>query len=222
MGALDLGDGAMTTTVAMKSGERITAAALLGDARAIWDAHPELGAEARRAWRGGFATGAAWMDAARRIPAGRPPRLPKGGLVRRNALGLLKNGGAALLAAGAAAATFMVLAPGVSPWLAALATSAAFVVSFYAIEGQMVFLFPLLDDLEEASAAGGPPPPGVLGLLVACRRWTVRAGGTLGVMRVVMPISARMVFGGLLGMGFLESWCLGCIAVVRWYEEVAR
>lgn len=213
-------DRASMATV--KSGERITAAALLEDAREIWDAHPELRAEARRAWRGGFASGGAWMDAARRLPAGRPLRRTTRGLVQRNALGLLKNGGAALLAAGAAAAAFLVLAPSTSALLTALATIAVFVVSFYATEGQMVFLFPLLDDLEEAAAAGGPPPPSVLGLLVACRRWTVRAGGTLGVMRVVMPISARMVFGGLVGMGFLESWCLGCIAVVRWYEEVAR
>lgn len=86
----------------------------------------------------------------------------------------------------------------------------------------MVFLFPLLDDLEEEAAGGGPPPPGVLKLLALCRRRTLRAGGTLSVMRVVMPISARMVFGGLFGKGFVESWCLGCIAVVRWHEEVAR
>ena len=88
------------------------------------------------------------------------------------------------------------------PWLMPLA-----VVVFYAVEAQMVFLFPVALD-------GSTRPFG------AARRWTVRAGGTVAVMRVVLPLAGTMLFGGLAGRGFLRCWCLGCLAVCLWYEDL--
>lgn len=49
---------------------------------------------------------------------------------------------------------------------------------------------------------------------------TAQAGGTLRVMAVVMPIAATMLGGGFVGRGFLRSWCLGCLAVCIWYEDL--
>ena len=83
------------------------------------------------------------------------------------------------------------------------------VPAFYAIEAQLVFLFPL--------ALDGSKQP----FLVA-RRWTKRAGGTLRVMGVVLPLAATMLFGGFLGRGFVRSWCLGCLAVCLWYEDLRK
>jgi len=34
----------------------------------------------------------------------------------------------------------------------------------------------------------------------------------------VARIAAEMLFGGLRGRGFARSWCVGCIAVLLWYE----
>lgn len=115
-------------------------------------------------------------------------------------LGLIKYGfasGAALLWAAAAFAVHL-------PWLAPLA-----IVAFYAVEAQMVFLFPL--------ALDGDARP-----FAAARRWTRRAGGTLTVMRVVLPLACTMFLGGLIGRGFLRCWCLGCLAVCLWYEDLRK
>jgi predicted MPP superfamily phosphohydrolase len=88
------------------------------------------------------------------------------------------------------------------PWLALLCVPA-----FYTVEAQMVFLFPLtLDGVERP--------------LVASRAWTVRAGGTIAVMVVVLPLAVTMLGGGFVGRGFVRSWCLGCLAVCLWYEEL--
>ena len=78
---------------------------------------------------------------------------------------------------------------------------------FYAVEAQMVFLIPL--------ALDGAACP-----LREARRWTRRAGGTRAVAGVVMPLAAAMLLGGLAGRGFLRCWCLGCLAVCIWYEEL--
>jgi predicted MPP superfamily phosphohydrolase len=113
-------------------------------------------------------------------------------------LGLIKYGlagGVALLATVAACA-------GHVPWLVPLAAAA-----FYVVEAQMVFLFPL--------ALDGSARP-----FSAARRWTRRAGGTIAVMRVVIPLACTMLFGGLAGRGFLRCWCLGCLAVCLWYEDL--
>jgi hypothetical protein len=106
------------------------------------------------------------------------------------------------LASGAALLVIVVAGAARALWLLPLA-----VVAFYAVEAPMVFLFPLALD-----GSGRP--------FTTARRWTRRAGGTVAVMRVVVPLAGTMLLGGLLGRGFLRSWCLGCLAVCLWYEEL--
>ncbi len=81
------------------------------------------------------------------------------------------------------------------------------VPGLYAIEAQLVFLFPLLID-------------GVADPIVASRALTRRAGGTASVMRTVLPIAARMLSGGPRGQGAIRSWALGCLAILIWYESI--
>jgi hypothetical protein len=83
------------------------------------------------------------------------------------------------------------------------------VIIFYLVEAQMVFLFPL--------ALDGSAHP-IRESLV----WTRAAGGTIPVMLTVMQLAAVMLFGGFFGRGFVRSWCLGCLAVVLWYEALRR
>jgi hypothetical protein len=113
-------------------------------------------------------------------------------------LGLIKYGlatTAALVWAGAA-------------WAEGLPLLAPFaVLVFYAVEVQMVFLFPL--------ALDGSARP-----FRTARAWTRRAGGTIAAMRVVLPLAAVMLLGGLVGRGFVRCWCLGCLAVCLWYEDL--
>ena len=113
-------------------------------------------------------------------------------------LGLIKYGLAS------AAALFWAVAAwaGHISWLAPLA-----VFVFYAVEVQMVFLFPLALD-------GNHQPFRV------AQCWTRRVGGTIPVMRVVLPLACTMLFGGLAGRGFLRCWCLGCLSVCLWYEDL--
>ncbi|MSR56629.1 MAG: hypothetical protein EXS05_03015 [Planctomycetaceae bacterium] len=73
----------------------------------------------------------------------------------------------------------------------------------------MVFLFPLTLDQT--------PQP-----WRKSRQLTVESGGTLAVMGTVLPLAAVMLFGGLAGRGFVRSWCLGCLAVCIWYEELRK
>jgi hypothetical protein len=174
----------------------IGASDLLARAAARYDAPgSRLPLHAREAWRRGFAGGASWMALALGELRGRAPlSAPRGG----NALGLIKYGAAAL-AAGAASA----IAIAAFAWpLAAVG-----VVVFYAVEAQMVFAFPL--------AADGSAHP-----LREAPGWTRRAGGTLQVMRVVARLACGMLFSGFVGRGFVRSWCLGCLAVVLWYEAL--
>jgi hypothetical protein len=72
-----------------------------------------------------------------------------------------------------------------------------------------VFLFPLAVD-----GCGRP--------FREARRWTCRAGGTVAVMAVVLPVAAVMLLGGLARQGFVRCWCLGCLAVCLWYEDLRR
>jgi hypothetical protein len=81
------------------------------------------------------------------------------------------------------------------------------VLVFYAIEVQMVFLFPL--------ALDGCARP-----FRTARAWTRRAGGTIAAMRVVLPVAGVMLLGGMVGRGFVRCWCLGCLAVCLWYEDL--
>ena len=176
--------------------ERVRTRDLLTRAAEQYDAPDSpLRAAAVGAAFGGFASGAQWMRLALETLRGRPCPLTAFNYQR---LGLIKYGlaaGISLLWAVAACAWNV-------PWLVPLAA-----VAFYAVEAQMVFLFPLALD-------GSARPFG------AAWRWTRRAGGTVAVMRVVIPLACTMLFGGLAGRGFLRSWCLGCLAVCLWYENL--
>ncbi|WP_257451113.1 hypothetical protein [Archangium lipolyticum] len=152
---------------------------------------------ARGAWRGGFRGGAAWMAEAMALVRGRPVPTT---LPRAHGLGVLKYMAALLAALGAWGLAAFAGGPLlVGPALALLA--------FYAVEAQMVFLFPL--------ALDGAAHP-----FRASRALTRRAGGTLSVMGTVLLLAAVMLFGGLAGRGVVRCWCLGCLAVVLWYEEL--
>jgi hypothetical protein len=200
---------------------RITARALLVEAARLYDAtDAPFARAARTAWRTGFTSAAAWMDLALDVIAedqktkrARPRRDAKRPS-RFNLHGLAKNGGAALVALAIASAVGAATATSLASCaLGALIGLVTFVLAFYAVEGQMVFLFPiLLDGLHDGRD--------LVSLFVECRAWTVRAGGTVAVMRVVMPIASRMMFGGLFGHGVVRSWCLGCLAVVLWYDAL--
>ncbi len=178
--------------------ERISAALLLRQAAVVFDAPANRLAEsAPRAWRGGFASGGVWMRLALEHLRGQPLAGTTANLHR---LGLLKYG----LACAAALSWISLTIRCHRPLLAVLS-----VLVFYAVEAQMVFLFPLALD-------GNAHP------FRAARCWTCRAGGTLAVMAIVLPLAATMLFGGLLGRGFVRSWCLGCLAVCLWYEHLRR
>lgn len=183
-------------------GKRLSAGELLRQARALYDAPGSpLAQAAPQAGRSLFASGGQWMRHA--LEHLRGEALP-GTVYSLNGLGFLKYG-LACLGMLAVLATAFSLGP---PWVMVLAVPVA-VLIFYALEAQMVFLFPLALD-------------GSLSPFRDARRWTIRAGGTGAVMRVVLPIAAVMLFGGLVGRGFLRSWCLGCLAICLWYEELRR
>ncbi len=160
---------------------------LLEEAARLYD-DPDLPLERAAQTTRDFASGAEWMRLALECLRGEPPQ----GRAAFQWLGLLKYGACAL-----GFAACWRLAPLLSP------------LSFYAVEAQMVFLFPLVLDSH--------PAPWRESL-----RLTRRAGGTLRVMRTVMRLAFTMLFGGLRDGRFVRAWCLGCLAVVLWYEEVRR
>ena len=148
-----------------------------------------LAAAAGIAARRGFAGGAEWMRAALGVMrAGRPPA----GEARFGWLGVGKY----TASAGAALAAWLAWrgldAGGWSAGVIAL-------LVFYAVEAQMVFLFPLALDAKPVTWR-------------TLRASVRRAGGTLRVMATVMPVAVRMLTGGLRG------WCCGCLEVLLWYE----
>lgn len=178
--------------------ERVRAGELLRRARTLYDA-PDcpLAAAARGAGRNLFSSGGCWMLLALAHLRGGPAPAPPPGL---NRLGLVKYG-----LATAAALPFAMLAILADCWPLLLLC----VPAFYAAEAQLVFLFPLVLD-------GNATP------YRASRRLTSRAGGTSVVMGVVLPLAAVMLGGGFVGRGFVRSWCLGCLAVCVWYEDLRR
>jgi predicted MPP superfamily phosphohydrolase len=113
-------------------------------------------------------------------------------------LGLVKYG----LASAAALTSLAAFALMALPCLLLLAA-----VAFYAVEAQMVFLFPVALDSNARPFR-------------EARRLTRRAGGTVAVMCIVVPIAAFMLLAGFSGCGFVRSWCLGCLAICNWYEEL--
>lgn len=90
------------------------------------------------------------------------------------------------------------------PWLLFAA-----VLAFYIVEVQMAFAFPLAID-------------GSAKIFRDSRQWVLRAGGTGRAIVVVVPIAATMLFGGICGGGFLRSWCIGCLAILAWYERLKK
>jgi len=141
-----------------------------------------------------FASGGSWMARALAVVRGTAPQLTQRA---GNLAGFLKYG--VCLSAAALVLIFIPIP------LFARILLALFV--FYLAEAQFVFLFPLLIE--------GDPTPWRTSLQL-----TVRAGGTLQVMRTVAQIAALMIFGGFMRHGFVRSWCIGCLAVVIWYTRV--
>jgi hypothetical protein len=171
--------------------------ALLRRAAKGFDASPELRAAARVSAPRGFQGGVEWMALAQAGLRGTAAVVPARGALRA---GLLKYGAAA--AAGGVVA--VALAP--VAWIPA---AVAAVLAFYAVEAQGVFVFPAL-----ASGVAAP--------WRESRARVDEAGGTFAVVARTLVIAAVMLFGGLAGRGFLRSWCIGCLAVVLWYEALRR
>lgn len=82
----------------------------------------------------------------------------------------------------------------------------AFVLAFYAVEVQGVFMVPLV-------------VRGALRPVERSRSLVVAAGGTVSCVVRVLPIAAWMLFAGF-GRGFVRAWCEGCLAVIAWFEEI--
>jgi hypothetical protein len=172
---------------------------LLSRARLIYD-DPDLpfaGLAAREGWRSGFTSGADWMWLA--MSHVRSTEIP-----RTNApfqrLGTIKYGLCSF-----AALIYLLLVWNLH--LYPLSIGVFFV--FYAVEAQMVFLFPLAID-------------GYQNLFPESRRWTLKAGGTVRVAATILPLAAVMLFGRFASQGFVRSWALGCLSVVVWYEDLRR
>ena len=144
---------------------------------------------------GFFGEGAAWMSEALRIIRAKDVPLPAKAY---NFHGILKY---SLSILAALVPVFLALQLNFI-WLVIFAP-----LIFYWAEAQFVFLFPLLID--------NSPSPYRESL-----RLTKNCGGAGNVMLGVMPLAAVMLLGGFFGKGFTRSWCLGCLAVLLWYEEV--
>lgn len=86
-------------------------------------------------------------------------------------------------------------------WLLPLA-----VIAFYAVEVRMVFAIPLALD-------GSHAPLRDSHALVS------RSSAPFVATARVMRIAAEMLAGGFCGRGFVRSWCVGCLAVLLWYEQ---
>ncbi len=183
---------------AVRMSEAIRAVDLLREAAQMYDSEQSrLSVAARDAWRTGFVSGGEWMVLALSEMRGVPPALTPPNL---QALGIIKY-------SLACAAALLVI--GIALWTGIEPLALLCIPAFYAVEVQMVFLFPIVLD-------------GYTHPFRESRKWTVVQGGTLSAMKVVMPLAAVMIFGGFLGQGFIRSWCLGCLAVVLWYEKLRQ
>jgi len=146
-------------------------------------------------WKQGFASGADWMRIA--MSHYRATTIPMNN-ANYQYYGSLKYG---LASIGALAVI------GFAIWSSYWIMLPLAVIVFYAIEAQMVFLFPLLID-------------GYENPIQQSYQWTRQAGGTIPVMVIVMQLACVMLFGGFVGQGFVRSWALGCLSVCIWYEEL--
>jgi hypothetical protein len=179
--------------------QALTANQLLTHAQTLYDdpASPFAASARQEAWKSGFVSGAAWMRLVMEHLRGTKLALVTADFQQ---LGVIKY---TLCATGALLWVFLSIVTGL--WI----LSPFAIVAFYAIETQMVFLFPLALD-------------GYTAYYRESLRWTQKAGGTLHVMLIVMRLAVVMLFGGLLGGGFIRSWSLGCLSVVLWYEQVRQ
>jgi hypothetical protein len=166
---------------------------LLRTAAEIYDEPSHGLRQASRAalWTG-FGGGAAWMRSAMGVVRGNAPI----GRASPEWLGACKYA----LAGVAALIAWALL------WRLPVLAAIAAILAFYSVEGHMVFVFPL--------ALDGEPAP-----IVASHRLVARTLPPERAMARVMRIAATMLFGGFMGQGFVRSWCLGCLAVVLWYED---
>ena len=143
--------------------------------------------------RTGFGGGARWMARAM------GQTLDAAGTQRAARLATLKYG---------AALTAALVCGALASRLHLVAGLVAFVLAFYAVEVQGLFLLPLV--------VKGTPHP-----LSRSRSLVAASGGTARAVLAVLPIAAWMIFAGV-GRGFVRAWCEGCLAVIVWYEEAER
>lgn len=173
--------------------------AVLRGAARMYDASPTLQTAARRLAFGGFRGGCEWMALALGELRGTRPTVPAGGAA---SAGLMKYGAAALAAGIVVAGA----AGGWLPWAAGVPLAG---LAFYAVEAQGAFVM--------CAIADGSATP-----WRDSRRLIRLAGGALVVTVRIIMIAAFMVCGGFGGRGFLRAWCVGCLAVVLWYERLRR
>ncbi len=177
--------------------EPTAAATLLADAARLYDASPALERRSRSTRSGQDC--AEWMSLALSLARNTPwSSLQPQRYADLSRLGVLKY---ALALAGAS------IAPLAAWRTEQVALLFFFVPLFYAIEAQLVFLYPV--------ALDGARAP-----LLESLRWTRRAGGTWSVMRRVLRIASFMLLGGFLGRGFVRSWSIGCLAICVWYARL--
>ncbi len=165
------------------------------EAAMAYDQSPHLQRAAREARFRGFGAAAEWMALAMQRPS-----VDRGYAQRLGVIKYLSCLSVAL-ATGGLTAVF-------AGWPSVTAVA---LVVFYLAESQLVFLFPAMIDLPNAS---------LWQAMSNAVRLRVAAGNTLYVVGIVVALAALMLFGGLFGKGFLRSWCAGCLAVARWYERV--
>lgn len=174
--------------------DRPTARGLIRHALALYDADPAVEARARTAARSGFAGGLDFL----RAQAG-----TRAGTSNGHRLGFAKYGACIAFALVVASGTAWALPNGVHLTHTAPVVSSAFVLAFYALESRLVFVFP--------AAAHGEARPFALSWLLT------RGENALGI---VLPIASWMLFGPLIGQGFVRAWATGCLAVSLWYRDV--
>lgn len=167
---------------------------LLAKAAATFDGSEDLARRADVASTRGFGAAGIWV--AHALSALRPSDVERHAAWWR--WGLAKYG-----ACLAAAFAFVAAAWWTGVWPLGLAA----LLAFYLVEVQMVFLFPVLAD-------GAPNP------LRASRDLLQRSGGTIAAVVTVLRLAFVMLTGGVMGRGFVRSWCLGCLAVVHWYVDL--
>ena len=169
---------------------------LLGEAQRRYDS-PEwaVAGLAPRTWTGAFGDGGEWMRRAMAILRQAAPSTATPDFAW---LGGVKY---------ALACTSALIVVGCAMSLHFIPVLIFCIPAFYAVEVQMLFLFPLALDHSRGPFVESPV-------------WTQRAGGTLAAMQTVLVLASVMLSGGFLGKGFIRSWCLGCLAVLIWYEAL--